>query len=181
MKEEKLQNLLNELAQTTTAPVRAGLAEDIKEQIPYRIMPHKSGFDTINIIIDLRISKLAAAAAIIITTVLCANLLNVRTSTSNSIYQDSKMLMKYFFGAADSGTNNIPAGRVKYEHLLKQGKKAVYYGNITDPKDSNAVLIQYKLPDGNYQVTFSDLRVKIVTAEQLIELQTHMLQKKTIK
>jgi hypothetical protein len=73
VREEKLGKLLNELADATAGPVHPYLAEEIKHQIPQQLSPHKGGIDTVNIIIDLRISKLAAAAAIIITMILFAN------------------------------------------------------------------------------------------------------------
>ena len=41
MKQEKLDNLLNELAERTAEPVRPGLAEDIKEQIPAGLGTHR--------------------------------------------------------------------------------------------------------------------------------------------
>ena len=67
MREEKLEKLLNELADATAEQPRPGLAEDIRRRIPQQLSPHRGRMDTINIIIDLRISRLAAAAAIIIT------------------------------------------------------------------------------------------------------------------
>jgi hypothetical protein len=54
----------------------------------------------------------------------------------------------------------------------------VYYGDSVDPQDSDAVLIQWKLSDGEYRVIFGDLREKTVSAEELIRLQAKMLRKK---
>jgi hypothetical protein len=179
MKEEKLEKLLNELTGITAEPVRPGLAEDIKHQIPHRFAPHRGGMDTVNIIIDLRISKLAAAAAIAITTVLLASFLGGRDLSGGGIYQDGKMLVKYLLGGDSASKSQALVGMSElYEHLVRQGKEVVYYGNNIDPEDSNAVLMQWKLPDGKYRVTFGDLRAKTVTAEELVELQAQMLQKK---
>ena len=179
MKEEKLKKLLNELAEATAEPARPGLDEDIKHQIPDSLIPHRRGMNSINIIIDLRISKLTAAAAIVITMILLANLFGGRDATGDSIYQDGKLLLKYCSGWAGNGSKSMALGRSKYEYLVRQGKKVVYYGNYIDPKDSNAVLIHWKLSGGNYKAIFGDLREREVTAEELIELQTRMLQKKT--
>ncbi len=179
MREEKLGKLLNELAERTAEPVSPGLAENIKHQIPQRLMPHRSGMDTINIMIDLRISKLAAAAVIIVTMILLASFLGGRDLAGNGIYQDGKLLVKYCLGWAGAGGSDVLAGRSKYEHLVHQGKDVTYYGDGIDPDDSNAVLMQWKLPDGKYRVIFADLRAKTVSAEELIELQARMLQKKT--
>lgn len=180
MKEEKLEKLLNELADKTAEPVRPGLAEDIKHRIPHRLMPRRGGMDTVNIIIDLRISKLTAAAVIIITMVLCANFLGGQDSTGNGIYQDGKMLLKYFLQGEAAGRGEVLADMSElYEYLVHQGKDVVFYGDSIDLEDSNAVLMQWKLSDGRYRVTFSDLRAKTVSAEELIKLQAQMLQGKT--
>jgi len=176
MGKEELKELLNKLPDAMTEPVRPGLGEDIKRQIPHRLSPHRVGMDTINIIIDFRINKLAAAAAIIITIIFCATFLGGRDSTGGSVLQDSMLLIKYW-GAAD--TSNISAGRSKYEHLLQRGEDVVWYGDRLNPKDSGAVLMQRNLADGKYEVTFVDGREKQVTAEDLITLLSEMLQKKT--
>ncbi|MFZ2146677.1 MAG: hypothetical protein WAV28_05595 [Sedimentisphaerales bacterium] len=175
-KEEELKDLLNKLPDATTEPVRPGLAGDIKRQIPHRLSPHRVGIDTINIIIDLRINKLTAAAAIIITIVFCATFLGGRDSTGGGVLQDSMLLIKYL-GAADK--SDISAGRSKYEHLLQRGEDVVWYGDQLDPKDSGAVLMQRSLADGTYEVMFIDGHEKQVTPEELIQLLTKMLQKKT--
>ena len=178
MREENLGKLLDELAERTAEPVSPGLAEDVKHQIPHRLTPHRGGMDTVNIIIDLRISKLAAAAVIIITMVLCANFLGGRDSTGGGIYQDSKLLAKYLLGGERASRSDVLAGRSKYEYLVRQGKDVTYYGDSVDPGDSSAVLMQWKLPDGKYRVIFGDLREGEVDAEELIKLQARMLQKK---
>jgi hypothetical protein len=54
----------------------------------------------------------------------------------------------------------------------------VYYGDNVDPRDGNAVLIQWKVSEGEYRVVFGDLREETVSAEELIRLQARMLQKK---
>jgi hypothetical protein len=178
VKEEKLEKYLNELANATAEPVHCGLAEDIKRRIPSGIRPYKRGRDTINIIIDLRIGKLAAAAVIILTMVLCANFLGGRDAAGDSIFKDSKMLVKYIFGGGISNKDELLAGLSKYELLVKQGREVVYYGDSIELADNNAVLMHWKLSGGKYGVIFGNSRTKTVTAEQLIKLQAQMLQKK---
>jgi hypothetical protein len=175
--EEKLGKLLNELAQRTAEAVRPELAEDIKHQIPHRLMPRTGGMNTINVMIDLRISKLAAAAVIIITLVLCASFLGGRDLTDDGIYKDGKLLIKYCLGGISADKGNVLAAKSKYEYLTKKGEEVAYYGDSIDPEDSNAVLMQWKLPNGRYKVIFGDLREKTVSTEELIKLQTQMLQK----
>ena len=178
MSEEKLGKLLNELADRTPGPVRPGLNEDIKHQIPQQLIPHRGGMDTVNIIINLRISKLAAVAAIIITMLLWASFFGERESTGDGIYQESKLLIKYCLGGADASRSEVLAGMSKlYQYLADQGKDVAYYGDSIDPDDSNAVLMQWKLSNGEYRVILGDLRTKTVSAEELIKLQTRMLQK----
>jgi hypothetical protein len=174
--EEKLKELLNKLPDVTTEPVPQRLGEDIKRQIPHRLSPHRVGMDTINIIIDLRINKLAAAAAIIITIVLCATFLGGRDSAGVNVLQDSMLLIKYL-GSADK--IDISTSRSKYEHLLDRGEDVVWYGDHLNLKDSGEVLMQRRLADGNYEVTFVDGHETQVNSEELIKLLTKMLQKKT--
>jgi len=177
MKEEKLEKLLYELADMTAEPVRPDLADDIKQRIPHRLIPQRSGMDTVNIIIDLRVSKLAAAAAIIITMVLWGSFLRGPDSIGVGLYQDGKMLVKYFLGAGIE-ESNVLAVKSRYEYLAQKGEDVTYYGDSIDPQDSNAVLMQWKLSDGNYRVIFGDLSEKTVGAEELIKLQARMLLKK---
>lgn len=179
MKDEKLKGLLNRLAKATEEPVRPGLAEEIKDQIPRRLTPHKTGLDTVSIIIDLRINKLTAAAAIIVTMILCVSLLDGRDRPGGGIYQDSKMFVKHLLSGDVFGRSEVSLVKTRYEYLLGKGKEAAYYGDTVDPEDSNAVLMQWKLSDGKYRVIFGDLREQTVTAEELVDLQARMLQKNT--
>jgi hypothetical protein len=181
MNEEKLEKLLNELAEATEETAPLYLAEEIKHQIPQRLLPHRGGMNSINIIIDLRISKLAAAAAIIVAMILFASFFGGQSQDGDGIYQSGKMLLKYCFGGTYTGGDAILAtARLKYEHLTQTGKDVVYYGDSVDSRDSNAVLIQWKLSDNEYRVVFGDLREATVSAEELIRLQSRMLQKRPV-
>ena len=175
MNQENLEKLLSGLADAEKEQASPLLAQRIKQQIPHAFMPHRGGLDTINIIIDLKISKLAAAAAIILTVIVFTNFLGGRNSAG--IYQDGKLMVRYLFGNI-SAEDDLSAGRIKYDSLLRQGKDVVYYGKSIDPKDSNAVLMQWKLSDDKYMVVFADLRERQVSGDELIKLQAHMLQKK---
>jgi hypothetical protein len=178
MKDEKLDKFLNALAEGTLEPVRPGLAEEIKERIPSRLTPHRKGIDTINIMIDLRVSKLAAAAAIIITMLLLANFFGNGNSPGADIYQDSKLLLRYCLKGRDQHQDDIVAGISRLrEYLVKQGKEVVFYGYGADLEDSNSVLMQWRLSEGRYRVILGDLREVEVSADELIELQARMLQK----
>jgi len=176
MKEEQMNKLLNELGPRITEPVRPGLGEEIKQRIPYRLSRHKIGWDTVNIIIDLRLSKSVAAAVIIITMILLLNLFGGQDSTGGGIIKDGLLLIKYW---GDPGKDQVSISRSRYELLLSRGEEVIWYGDSIDIKDPNAVLIQRKLPDGRYELTFADGREQQVDTRQLVELLTRMLEKRT--
>ncbi|MCX5637897.1 MAG: hypothetical protein NTX52_09435 [Planctomycetota bacterium] len=179
MAEDKLKELLNEQADATAEQVREGLNEDIKRQIPQSLVPHRGGRDTINIIIDLRISRLAAAAAIIITALLLASLFSSPDSAGAGIYQDSKLLIKYCLQGESTHRNNVLAGLSQLrDAMAQQGREVVYYDNKPDTDDIYAVVMHWKLQDGRYGVIFGDLTTKTVTPNTLIKLQARMLQEK---
>ena len=175
MKEEQVKEMLNDLGRRVTEPVRPGLCEEIKQRIPHRLSRHKIGWDTINIIIDLRLSKSVAAAVIIITMILLLNLFGGRDSTGGGIIKDSVFLIKYFGGSSE---NQVSIFRKRYEHLLERGEKVVWYGDSVDIKDANAVLMQYELPDGKFELTFADGHEQQVDSEQLLNLLSRMLEKR---
>ncbi|MHC4124400.1 MAG: hypothetical protein ACYSSI_12565 [Planctomycetota bacterium] len=178
MKEEKLEKLLTGLTNLTEEPVSDGLAEDIKKQIPRNFASRHKGLKTVNIIIDFRINKLAAAAAIVVTLILCAGLLGTGNSGSSGLYQEGKLLIQHFLGGDNSTANNLSIGLTRYKYLLNQGEDVVYYGEVIGPGDSNSILLHCRLSDGNYKVLFADLHEWTVDAEQLIKLQVKMLQRK---
>ncbi|MHC4356817.1 MAG: hypothetical protein ACYTE3_17860 [Planctomycetota bacterium] len=175
MKEQNVENLLGELGRRTAETVRPGLNEEIKQRIPHRLTRHKIGWDTVNIIIDLRLNRSVAAAVIIISVLLLLNLYGRRDATSGGFVQDGMLLLKYLGTGAKA---DVAAGRTKYELLIGRGEDVVWYGDWVDPADSNAVLMQQKLPAGKYVVTFVDGRETEVDSEQLVELLSQTMQKK---
>ena len=171
MNDEKLESLLNGLADVTVEPVDPALGDDIKRHIPARLH-RRGGLDGVNIIIDLRISKLAAAAAIIITLIVCTALLGGRDRNSKGILQE----IRYSFAADSTGRNQLLVGLSGlYERMLGEGKEVTYYGKYVGSDDKNTILMHWRLANGNYNVIFGDFRLKTVTAEQLIGLQVRML------
>ncbi|HUW19018.1 MAG TPA: hypothetical protein VMW16_06930 [Sedimentisphaerales bacterium] len=178
MEEEKVGKLLNALAERTAERVRPELAEQIKQHIPSRLIPYRKGIDTVNIIIDLRVSKLAAAAAIIITMILLASFFGGPNPTGSGIYQDGKLLIRYCLGGRNVSNNDLTSMSRLCEYLTQQGKDVVFYGEGADRNDSNSVLMQWKISDDRYRVIFSDLREAEVSAEELIRLQAQMLQQR---
>jgi len=175
MKPDNIEHLLNELGPRTAEPVRPELGEEIKQRIPHRLNRHKIGWDTVNIIIDLRLNRSVAAAVIIVSVLLLLNLYGSRDGTGGGIVQDSKLLIKYL---GTGGKADMQAGRDKYELLLGRGEDVTWYGDWIDPADSNAVLIRQNLPTGKYMITFVDGREAEVDSRQLVELLSRTMQKK---
>ena len=176
MKEEQINELLNELGRRATEPVRPGLGEEIKQRIPHRLSRHKIGWDTVNIIIDLRLSKSVAAAAIIVTMILLLNLFGGRDFTSGGLFKDGMLLINYWRGADE---DHVSIARTKYEHLLDRGESVIWYGDSIDVKDANSVLIQHKLLNSKYELTFVDGHKKQVNSEQLVKVLARMLENRT--
>ena len=175
MKEKQIDELLDELGRQASESVRPSLGEEIKQRIPHRLSRHKIGWDTVNIIIDLRLSKSVAAAAIIVTMILLLNLFGGRDFTSGGIFKDGMLLINYWRGAAE---DPVSIARSKYEHLLDRNENVIWYGDTIDIKDANSVLMQLKLPDGKFELTLVDGQKKQVDSEQLVELLTRMLEKR---
>jgi hypothetical protein len=178
MNEQQIRKLLNELGPRITEPVRRGLGEEVKQRIPHRLSRHKIGWNTVNIIIDLRLSKSVAAAIIIITMILLLNLFGGHDSAGGGIFKDGMLLINYL---RSTGENQASISRKRYELLRNRGENVIWYGDCIDVKDANAVLIQRKLPDGKYEITFTDGHEQQVNSEQLVELLTRMMLEKRTK
>ena len=175
MRDEKLKELLNQLADATEEPVRPGLNEDIRHHIPLRLMRHRINWNTLNVIIDLRLSRPVAAAVIIIAISLWVTFISGWASPS-SIYEDSKLLLKYGLHGENAGRSDILAQlAVLHKELSEQGKDVTFYGQTVDPDNRYAVLMHWKLPDGRYRIILNDLSTTTVSPAALIRLQAYML------
>jgi hypothetical protein len=174
MDQEKIENLLSELTEQTSESPRADFADEIKSRIPATLRPHRAA-EGLNIVINLRVSKLAAAAAIILTIVLWAHLFDRPDLAAGSIYNDCKLFLTY---GLTGGGKEVALAKIRYQYLLDKGQDVFFYGQNADLKDSNAILVQWKLSDGSYRVIFANLREETVSAAELIKLQARMLQKR---
>lgn len=178
MRNEKLTELLSKLAKFTTEPVREDLDEDIRHQIPYRLVRHKVNWNTFSVIIDLRLSRSVAAAVIIISVSVWASFLGAWSTSPNQVFQDSKLLMKYGWDGEKAGRGEVLASLEEfYMHLAERGEKVTYYGKSADGDDDYAVLMHWKLPDGKHRVIFNDLTTMVVSPDTVIKLQAYMLKK----
>ena len=104
------------------------------------------------------------------------NMLGGRDLTSGGIFKDGMLLINYWRGA---GEDHVSIARSKYEHLIDRGENVIWYGDSIDIKDVDSVLMQRKLPDGKYEITFADGNEKQVNSEQLVKLLTRILEKRT--
>lgn len=176
MEQKKLESLLRELAKQTEEYVRPTLADDIKQRIPHPLMHHRGGLDTIRIIIDLRVNRLATAAAIILTMFLCVNIYRDRSLPLSRLYDDTKVVAQFMLGHIDT-QNQI--SRAEYVRLVPEGVKYVYYGQASNPVDGNTVIMHWRLPNGNYRIRFGNLHVKTVSPQELIDIQVQLIQENT--
>jgi hypothetical protein len=58
-----------------------------------------------------------------------------------------------------------------YIGLVQEKMDPAYYGKTVTPKDTDKVLLRWKLDDDHYRVIFGDLSVKTVSAEELAEFE----------
>ncbi len=60
----------------------------------------------------------------------------------------------------------IGAACVFYEKLKAEGGTPEYHGKKVKPGQADAVLVRWKLPDGQWRVVYGDLRVETVASEE---------------
>jgi hypothetical protein len=176
MSEEKTKDLLRKLPKYLKESVPGDLGRRIKQQIPHRLLPHRWGGETVNIIVHLRISRLTAVAAIVLTLVLCVRFYNANDpARSAGLYDDFKVLLNLLPGK--EGTQaDVQASLLRFQNTLaSKGFDVVYLNNASDSNFAQALLMYWKLPSGEYNVIYRDLRMLKVDAEELIKLQSEMI------
>ena len=179
MRQDKLIQTLNKLAEATEENPRPALAEEIKDHIPRRLVRHRVAWDTMNIVVDLRLSRTAAAAIILLSILVMSGLFRLTDNSSDSLYHDSRLLLKYGFAGKNAGRADlIQSLRKFYEDLTNQGRDVVFYGESADPEDRHSILMHWKLSNGDYRIIYNDLTARTVSSSALIRLQSRMLEKK---
>lgn len=179
---QRIEDLLKALAHHGIERARPGLAQEIKDRIPPRLVPHR--MDKIIVIAGLRISRFAAAAAILLTLLVTGSFLGGRSAIGKQMYEDSKLLLQYTFNGENACRSRIVESLMRFrDDMAAQGREVVYYGDRgTDPSSNRyAILMYWKLSDGKYGVVLSDLSTRTVSSEALIRLQTHMLRESAEK
>jgi len=181
MEQKRIENLLQELSEKTYESAPDELANKIKREIPNNLTLHKGGFNTVRIIIDLRVNRLTAAAAIIITVFLCFFLFG-KSQEGRSFIQDAQLFMEYIVQSKKpSQLEGLAKSVGQDEQSNEQIREVFYYGDFDTSADPNALLIHWKVKDPNYRVVFRDLRTKVISPSELIQLQADMLKKLAAK
>jgi hypothetical protein len=179
MKQEELVGLIRKLAYATKEDPRPGLAEEIKDHIPGRLVRHRVTWDTMNIVVDLRLSRTAAAAIILLSVLIISGLFRLTDNSSDSLYEDSRLLFQYGFAGENAGRSQLMNSlRQFYEDLANQGRDVVFYGENADPKDRHSILMHWKISNGDYRIIYNDLTARTVSPSALIRLQSRMLEKR---
>jgi len=171
---KRIEELLKAFSERGIEKPRPGLLREIKRQIPHRLSLHR--LDTINIIVDLRISRLAAAAAILLVVFLAGSFFGSRDGIGGGVYENGKFFLKYALGGDKAGRSEILEGLSIYrDSLLAQGKEVVYYGDQAKVNEPYAILMHWRQSEDQYGVIFGDFSARTVSAKTLIRLQAHML------
>ena len=169
------ENLLKALAEDGIERARPELGDQIKARIPYRLIPHR--WDTINIIVDLRVSKVAAAAVILLAMLLIGGFFGGRDAAGARMYEDGKLVLKYTLGGENACKAEFLGNLSKFrDDLIAQGREVVYYGDQAKLKDPCAIIMHWKLSEDRYAVILGDLTTRTISSKTLIALQAHMLQ-----
>lgn len=172
---QRIEELLRAVATDGIERARPGLAREIKNRIPARLIPHR--MDMIGIIAGLRVNRFAAAATILLALLVIGSALGGRDAVGKQMYEDSKLLLQYTLGGENACRSRILESLMRFrDDMAAQGREVVYYGDRVDFSNRYAIVMYWKLSDDKYGVVLGDLSTRKVSSDMLIRLQTHMLQ-----
>ncbi len=170
----RIEDLLRAVAARGIERARPGLAREIKDRIPRRLIPHR--MDMIGVIASLRISRPAAAAVILLALLSIGSVLGGRDAVGKQMYEDSKLLLQYTLGGENACRSRILGSLMQFRaDMAAQGREVVYYGDQIDFSNRYAIVMHWKLSDSKYGVVLGDLSIRTISSDMLIRLQTHML------
>jgi hypothetical protein len=173
----KIEDLLKALGERGIERARPELGQEIKTRIPNRLTAHR--MDTINIIVDLRVSRVAAAAVIVLAMLVIGRFLGGRDAAGARMYEDSKLFLRYTLGGERACNAEFLSNLTQFRNeLAAQGREVVYYGDKVNFKDQYSIIMHWKLPDDKYGVILGDMTARTVSAKTLITLQNHMLRER---
>ena len=177
---QRIEDLLKAVATQGIEQARPGLAWEIKSRIPHRLIPHR--MDMIGVIAGLRISRPAAAAAILLALLSIGSFLGGRDAVGKQMYQDSKLLLQYTLGGENACRSRVLSSLMQFrDDMAAQGREVVYYGDQVDFSNRYAIVMHWKLSEEKYGVVLGDLSTRTISSDLLIRLQTHMLQDRAKK
>lgn len=175
---EDIKRDLKGLAERGIEPAPRGLVERIKSHIPQRLVLHR--WDTVSIIVDFRISRIGAAAAIILALVVAGGVFGGREGIGASVLRDSRLFLQYKLRGESVSSSLAPEDVMRLrDGLLAQGREVVCYSENPTAADKFSILMYWKLSGDDYCVVMGDLSTRTVSAKALIRLQTYMLQKRS--
>ncbi|HSV98918.1 MAG TPA: hypothetical protein VLI39_02010 [Sedimentisphaerales bacterium] len=175
MATQRIEDLLKTLARQGIERTRPGLAQEIKDRIPRRLIPTRA--DLIGLIAHLRINRFAAAATILVAFLVVGGVLGGREAIGKQMFEDSRLLLQYTLGGQNVSRSKLLESLMRFrDDMAAQGREVVYYGDQTNSSGRYAIVMYWKLSDDKYGVVLGDLSVRTVSGEMLIRLQSHMLQ-----
>jgi hypothetical protein len=182
---QRIEDLLRAVAVRGIERARPGLAQEIKNRIPRRLIPRRS--DLIGLVASVRVNRFAAAATILLALLLIGGLLGGREAVGKQMIEDSKLLVQYTLAGKNAGRAQILERLMDFRNdMAAQGREVVCYGNQADLNDRCAVLMYWRLSDDDdseqrYGVVLGDLSTRTVSSDMLIRLQSYMLERQTKK
>jgi hypothetical protein len=176
MDNQRISGLLKSWSRSLISSVRPGLSDQIKQQVPDRLSLHRVG--TVHIIVDLRASRVAAAAAILIGLVVLGGIVRSQGGVIQT-YRNGRLVLRYTLIGEDAYKSEMLGNLVNLrDNLIAQGREVIYYGDRINPKDRMTILMQWKIDENKYGVILGDLSAQTVSPTTLIRLQARMLQER---
>lgn len=180
MRTREIEDHLRTLGERGFDRARPGLAQRIKSQIPGRLIPHR--MDLVGMFAELRISRLAAAAVILLALLVTGSFFGGASAVGTQMYEDSKLLLQYTLAGDNACKSRILSNLMQFrDDMASQGREVVFYGDQVNLNDRYSIVMHWKLSDDRYGVVLGDLSARTVSSEMLIRLQTYMLQERTKK
>ncbi|HNS19349.1 MAG TPA: hypothetical protein PKH24_02565 [Sedimentisphaerales bacterium] len=177
---QRIEDLLKALAAHGIGRARPGLAPEIKSRIPNRLTPHR--MDSVGILAELKISRLAAAATILVALLVTGSFFGGADAVGKQMYEDSKLLLQYTLAGENACRSRILSSLMQFrDDMAAQGREVVFYGDQVDFKNRYAIVMYWKLSDDKYGLVLGDLSTWTVSSDTLIRLQTHMLRDRSGK
>ncbi len=175
---QRIEDLLRALAARGIERARPALAQEIKNRIPRRLIPHR--IDLVGILAGLRISRFAAAATILVALLVTGSFFGGRDAVGRQMYEDSKLLLQYTLAGENACKSRILGSLMQFrDDMAAQGREVVFYGDQIDFSNRYTIVLHWRLSEDRYGVVLGDLSARTISSDMLIRLQTYMLQERT--